>query len=228
MGYCERPSLALSSLAGAGGTPCANLVVCALLCALSACPRRASLRFVRAGRLLFHGSPLALTLGCAHTLLCGRFLCSRGCWKSRLVVGVFACGWLGFVFTRGACSPFGVCAFGVGALDWGGGTVWSRRPFAPLACLLACLRAHALVWACWRVRCSLGCGVTVMGRDNVVPPHTAWRCPRCVACKRRVGALSWCANTRAHGERKRGGRGEPRGADRGGLAGGCGWWHVGW
>lgn len=35
------------------------------------------LRFVRAGRLLFHGSPVALTLGCAHTLLCGRFVFAR-------------------------------------------------------------------------------------------------------------------------------------------------------
>lgn len=43
-----------------------------------------------------------------------------------------------------------------------------------------------------------------MGRDMIVPPHTAWRCPRCVACKRRVGALSWCANTRARAEREEG------------------------
>ena len=39
-----------------------------------------------------------------------------------------------------------------------------------------------------------------------------------------VGVLSWCANARAR--RERGGGGEPRGADRGGLGGGWWWWHV--
>ena len=47
------------------------------------------------------------------------------------VVGVFACGWLGFVFARGACSLGVFACFGVGALAWGGGTVWSRRPPCP-------------------------------------------------------------------------------------------------
>lgn len=53
-------------------------------------------------------------------------------------MGVFAprAGGWGLVFTLLVCSPFGVCAFGVGALAWGGGTVWSRRP---LPRLLACV-----------------------------------------------------------------------------------------
>lgn len=58
-------------------------------------------------------------------------------------MGVFACGWLGFVFTLGVCSPFGVCAFGVGALVGWWDSVAASAPLAPLACL----RAHALVWA---------------------------------------------------------------------------------
>ena len=60
----------------------------------------------------------------------------------------------------------------------------------------------------------------------VVPPLYVrwWRCPLPDAWRGRreglgVRALSWCANTRAHGERKRGGRG---GASWGGQ-----WW-PGW
>lgn len=61
--------------------------------------------------------------------------------------------------------------------------------------LHACLRAHALVWACWRVRGSalapLRAGCNSMGRDMVVPPHTllvVLSTVRCVARKeRRVG-----------------------------------------
>ena len=91
------------------------------------------LRFVRAGRLLFHGSPVALTLGCAHTLLCGRFVFARVV-EEQACVGVFARGWLGCAFL---CSPFGVCVGGVGALvGW-----WDNRVPPPLA--PACLRAHA-------------------------------------------------------------------------------------
>ena len=67
-------------------------------------------------------------------------------------MGVFACGWLGFVFTRGACSCGCLRFLGVGALvGW-----WdSVAASAPLP-RLACLRAHALVWACWRVREPVG------------------------------------------------------------------------
>lgn len=111
------------------------------------------LRFVRAGRLLFHGSPLALTLGCAHTLLCGRFVFARVV-EEQACVGVFAqVGWLGWVF---ALLPVFAWVFALACVrsPGGGGTVWSRPPLAPLAWL----RAHALVWACWRVRglCAVG------------------------------------------------------------------------
>ena len=213
-------------LAGAGRHRFgANHVVCALaLCALVLRARPcggfacfASCRSPLPG----HAGPPSLThLACPRALAWALFVFAWGRALLGLVVGVFACGWLGFVFTRGACSPFGVCAFLVLACLLGvAGAVWLRPPALPR---LACLRAHALVWACWRVRWFCvrgGRRVALLGRDNRVPPHTAWRCPRCVACKRRVGALSWCANTRAHGERKRGGRG---GASWGGP------WLPGW
>ena len=61
-----------------------------------------------------------------------------------------------------------------------------------------------------------------MGRDMIVPPHTAWRAvPGC--CVRRERRGVWGARralTRAHAERR--GRVEPRGADSGGLGGGGG------
>ena len=105
------------------------------------------LRFVRAGRLLFHGSPVALTLGCAHTLLCGRFVFARvveeqACCGRVCSVG----GWVG-------CVRLGVCVFWVLARLLG--VVGQCGPAAPLP-RLACLRAHALVWACWRVREPVG------------------------------------------------------------------------
>lgn len=43
---------------------------------------------------------------------------------------------------------------------------------------LACLRAHALVWAllaCARWRVPDGRMAAMLGRDMVVPPHMAWR-----------------------------------------------------
>lgn len=79
---------------------------------------------------------------------------------------------------------------GVGALVWWWGSVVPPPPLSRLACL----RAHALVWACWRVR---GCCVpdgwraALLGRDSVVPPHYVcwWRCPAdaCAREERRVG-----------------------------------------
>lgn len=100
----------------------------------------------------------------------------------------------------------------------GGGTVWSRRPFAP-ACLLACLRAHAFgvgLLACAQFcACPLRAGCNSMGRDMVVPPHTAWRAllrsPR-GAGREKAGVLTLGVLTRAHAqrerERERGGEGE--------------------
>ena len=64
----------------------------------------------------------------AHTVACGRFLCSRGWWKSRLAVGVFARWVVGFrVYARGVFVWACLRAL-VLALWWGGGAVWSRRP----------------------------------------------------------------------------------------------------
>ena len=56
-------------------------------------------------------------------------------------MGVFACGWLGLVFAFGLCSCGCLRFLGVGALAWGGGTVWLRPPLSRLACLLACSRS---------------------------------------------------------------------------------------
>ena len=90
-------------------------------------------------------------------------------------MGVFACGWLGFVFTRGACSCGCLRALVLARLL---GVVGQCGPAAPLApaCLVG---AHALVWAllaCAGWACAgWASGRPGMGRDNVVPPHAAWR-----------------------------------------------------
>ena len=111
-------------------------------CALSACPRRVSLRFVRAGRLCKYAGSRAHTWLRPHAAVWARSLCSLG--------GVLAEACCGRVCSVGGwvwclrycpCSPFGVCAFGVGALvGWWDSSVSPPRFFA-------CLRAHALVWA---------------------------------------------------------------------------------
>lgn len=148
-------------------------------------------------------------------------LAGGGVWCLRFL-GVFA--WV-FAFLL-VCARLGVVGRGL-----------PRRPFT----LTALWRRGLLVltlWCgrCWRVRCSLGCGVAVMGRDNVVPPHAAWRWAafgRPVARREREREV-WrvgCSHgvlTRARTRREMGEEGEPRGADRGGLGGGCGWWRVGW
>ena len=70
-------------------------------------------------------------------------------------MGVFARWVAGVrVYARGV-FVWVFALLGVGALV---GVVGRCGPAAPLP-RLACLCAHALVWACWRVRCSLGCGV---------------------------------------------------------------------
>ena len=133
------------------------------------------------------------------------------------------------MFALGACSCGCLRALVLAQVCWG----WWDSVVPPPLCpgLLACLRAHA--FGVGLLACAGYCaaGATVMGRDMIVPPHTAWRCPRCVACKRRVGALSWCANTRARAERDEGeGRLVGRtvvdwlGAWRFPLGGGVGWW----
>lgn len=106
-----------------------------------------------------------------------------------------------------------------------------RRPCPGLlACLLACSRSG--VGAVGVCDAPLGAGVTVMGRDNHVPPHAVWRAlsPRCVRVERGRGL--W-APARS-GERnpslvlayvETGSR--PVGAEQGGGATGRAWW-PGW
>lgn len=77
------------------------------------------------------------------------------------------------MFTRGACSFGCLRALVLACLL---GVVGQCGPAAPAP--LACLRAHALAWACWRVRWFCvpdGRRAALLGRDNRVPPHTAWR-----------------------------------------------------
>jgi len=191
VGYCERPFARVSP--PSGGRRAAPLrrkqrgLRARLVCACPACPPLWGFRL------------LCFMPGCSPTVLRSHFLaCPRAVAWARKCLRVWGCTCCGRVCLRVVgvwclrlgCVRLGCLRFlGVGALAWGGGAVWSRRP--PCPGLLACLRAHALVWACWRVRCSLGCGVTVMGRDNVVPPHYVrwWRCPdaACARKERRVG-----------------------------------------
>jgi len=144
---------------------------------------------------------------------CGR-VCSVGGWVGCLRYCPCSCGCLRFWCWRACLGVVGQC--GPAALP-----------------RLACLRVHALVWACWRVRGSalapLRAGCNSMGRDNVVPPHTAWRAVPgcCVARGERRGV--WGARrvlTRARTHAERGIDGRERGSlvwvDSGGLAGGGG------
>ena len=84
------------------------------------------------------------------------------------------------MFALGVCSLFGVCVFLVLACLLGVvGRCGSAVPFLLwLGWLRACLLAHALVWACWRVRglcvcLSLRAGVTVWGETTMSRP--IWR-----------------------------------------------------
>ena len=180
-------------LAGAGRHRFgANHVVCALaLCALVLRARPcggfacfASCRSPLPG----HAGPPALThLACPRALAWAHFVFAWGvpCWG--LLWACLLGGWLGWVFAFGLCSLGVFACFGVGAVScvrrlpvWGW---WDNRVPPPLhACLLACSR----LWCgrCWRVRGTAlpdGRRAALLGRDMVVPPHTAWRCPRCVA-----------------------------------------------
>lgn len=147
--------------------------------------------------------------GCCPTVLRSHILLAHALWRGRFVfarVGqhlLWACllgGWLSFVFTRGACSPFGVCVLACVRSLGGGGTVWSRRPLPRLACL----RAHALAWAL------LACAVVLRARwAEGGQVGAGQRCPapycvalgcfgRPVARGERKRGCSRCANTRAH------------------------------
>lgn len=173
-----------------------------------------------------HAGPPALTLG-APTRYCVGALCVR---LGACLVGA-CCGRVclrvaGFrVYARGVFVWVFACLLVCVRL----GVVGQCGPAAPPLLRLACLRAHALVWACWRVRgsaCSMGGwrsgrGGTIVSRPFTCVGGAVHRLMRARGRREGLGvrALSWCANTCAHGERKRGGRG---GASWGGQ-----WW-PGW
>lgn len=134
----------------------------------------------------------AAPLFCAHTALPTRLgvgvISVRACGAAP-VVGVFACGWLGFVFTRGACSCGCLRAL-VLALWWGGGAVWSRRPFAP-ACLFACSRSGVGLLAFARLlRARWAEGGNVGAGHGCPAPIRCWVAmfPRCVRVEEKEGA----------------------------------------
>ena len=213
MGYCERPFARVSPPSGGRrAAPLRRKPRCLrarLVCACPACPPLWGFRllcFMPVAPARARGSSCAYT-SCLPTrsgvgALCVRLgACLVGACCGRVCLRV-----AGFrVYARGVFAFWCLRALVLACLL---GVVGQCGPAAPAP--LAWLVLTPLVWACWRVRRPpfLGEGVTVMGRDNVVPPHTAWRCPRCVACKRRVGVLSWCANTRARAEREMRGRGD--------------------
>ena len=141
-------------------------------------------------------------------------------------MGVFARWVVGFrVYARGVFA-FWCLRFLVLALWWGGGTVWSRRPFAPLACLLACSRSGVGLLACAMLPWVRGNGNGAGQRLS--RPIQRGAAP--VALRAREGlGRSHGVLTRAHtgreGRWERGG--EPRGADRDWPGWGHGW-RVGW
>ena len=193
----------------------ANQVVCALLCALSACPRWSSaLRSCRSPA--FPRFPC-----CAHTwlrphatvwafLVFARVVEEQACCGRVCSVG----GW-GLVFARGACSPFGVCVFWCwrACLGWWGSVV-PPPPFAPLACLLACSRSGVGLLACARLlraRWAEG-GQVGAGQSCPAPYGVVLGCPAAACAGRealRVGCSPWCANARTQREMGEGGRLRP-------------------
>lgn len=173
-------------LAGAGRHRFgANHVVCALaLCALVLRARPCG------GFACFASCRGAAPLFCAHTSLLAHAL-----WRGREsvcacgaapVVGVFARWVVGVWCLRYCPCSFGVFAcFGVGAVScvrrlpvWGWwDSVAASAPLPRLACLLACVLTPwcGLVGVCAAGACGVGAWAALLGRDNRVPPHTAWR-----------------------------------------------------
>lgn len=213
-------------LAGAGRHRFgANHVVCALaLCALVLRARPCG------GFACFASCRGAAPLFCAHTSLLAHAL-----WRGREsvcacgaapVVGVFACGWLGFGVCATARVRVGVCVLWCWRF---GGVVGQCGPAAPAPARLGWLVLTSLVWACWRVR-----GWRVRGGrvGGLVGAGHGCPAPYCVAWATSVAPWRgrerrgvWGAPgvlTRAHTQREVRERGEPRGADGGGLAGGGG------
>ena len=154
----------------------------------------------------------------AHALWRGRSLCSLGgvpCW-GLLWACLLAGGWV-LCLRAGRVRLLVFACFGVGVLAWGGGTVWSRRPCP--ACLVGAHASGVGLLACavvLRARWAEG-GLVGAGHGCPAPYSVA-----CGARLLRAWGEAWrvgCsqgANARAHGERKRGGRG---GASWGGP-----WW----
>ena len=146
-----------------------------------------------------HAGPLALTLG-VSTRYCVGALCVRlgACLVVARLVGVFACGWLGFVFTRGACS-FGCLRACLCALAWG----WWGSVVPPPPCpgLLACVLTLwcGLVGVCAVLRARWADGGQVGAGQSCPAPLralVALSTARCVARKERgvggEGALMVC------------------------------------
>lgn len=116
--------------------------------------------------------------GCCPTVLRSHILLAHALWRGRFVfarVGLhllWAC-----LLAGGLVFAFGVCSLGVFAcllVCARLGVVGQCGPAAPFA-PLACLRAHALVWACWRVRgsaCPMGGGRPSRGGTIVSRPFT--------------------------------------------------------
>ena len=184
------------------------LRACCVRC--PACPRWSfALRSCRSP-LQVRGFPRS-HLVCPHVLVWARSLCSLGGVLAEACCGRVCSRVAGFrVYARGVFAFWCLRAL-VCALAWGWWDNHCPAAPAPLACLLACLRAHALVWACWRVRgaaCPMGGGRPCRGGTIVSRPYSvALGCPVAACAGRealRVGCSPWCANTRAHGGRERG------------------------
>ena len=149
-------------------------------------------------------------------------------------MGVFACGWLGWVFALSGCVRVGVCVLACVRSLGGGGTVWSRRLCPGL--LGWCSRSGVGGFGVCAVACARWADGGNVGAGHDCPA------PYIVACAARLlrGAQEkgWgCSHgvlTRAHTRREMGEEGEPswggpwwsgRGLAGGGALGGnTRWW----
>lgn len=119
-----------------------------------------------------HAGPPALThLACPRALAWALFVFAWGRALLGLVVGVFARWVVGVWCLCWGCVRWGVCAFLVLALWWGGGAVW----LCPTLCpgLLGCVFALwcGLVGVCAAAACLVGGGWTGRGGTTVSRPY---------------------------------------------------------